>query len=149
VTAFKSVLDTRVKEFDDIIETNLRGSFLLTRAFLPRFLLRRGGMILNVISHAAKQVYKGSGAYAASKAGTEALMNVLRAEVRDAGVRVVNVFPGAVLTRIWHPRHRKTYADRMMHPSEIAGVLYGLTIQPPSMMTEEIIIRPQGGDLKV
>jgi len=149
VTYFKSIEQTSPKEFDEVIDTNLRGTFLLTKALLPSMLGRGKGMILNIVSHVAKAVYAGSGAYTASKAGVEGLMNVLRAETRARGLRVVNVYPGAVLTSIWHKRHREKHADRMMSPAEVAQVVYQLTIQPPSMMTEEIVLRPQGGDLKV
>jgi short-subunit dehydrogenase len=148
-TSFKEVLATTVEEFDAIVNTNLRGLFLATKAVLPSMLNRGNGLIINVLSYAAKATYTGSGAYAASKAGAEALMNVLRAETRDKGIKIVNVFPGAVLTPIWHPKHQDRYGSRMMRPQEIARVLYDLSCQPPSMMIEDIVIRPQIGDLKV
>jgi len=149
VTYFKDFLSTTTIEFEQVVDTNLKGTFLVTRSVLPSMLERRAGLIVNIVSYAAKASYTLSSAYAASKAGVEALMNGLRAEVRDKGIKIVNVFPGAVLTPIWHPKHRERYADRMMKPEELAEPVYQLTCLPPSMMIEELIIRPQGGDLKV
>jgi short-subunit dehydrogenase len=149
VTYFKDFLSTTATEFDEVVDTNLKGTYLVTRSVLPSMLDRRAGLILNIVSYAAKTSYTLSSAYAASKAGVEALMNGLRAEVRDKGIKIVNVFPGAVLTPIWPPKHRERYADRMMRPEEFAEPLYQLTCLPPSMMVEELIVRPQGGDLKV
>ena len=149
VTYFKSVERTSIKEFDEVVETNLRGAFLLTKAFLPAMLRRRRGTILTVVSHAAKAIYTWSGAYTASKRGVEGLMNVLRAETRDRGLRVVNIYPGAVLTSIWQKRHRTRYGHRMLTPEQVAHAVYLLTVQPDSMMTEEIVLRPQRGDVKV
>jgi short-subunit dehydrogenase len=149
VTCFKDFLSTTATEFDQVVDTNLKGTFFVTRSILPSMLGRREGTIVNIVSFAAKASYTLSSAYAASKAGVEALMNGLRAEVRDKGIKIVNVFPGAVLTPIWHPKHRERCADRMMRPEEFAEPVYQLTCLPPSMMVEELIVRPQGGDLKV
>lgn len=149
VTSFKDFISTTVEEFDDIVDTNLRGLFLATQTVLPGMVSRGAGTIINVLSYAGKSVYTGSSAYAASKAGAEALMNVVRAETREKGVKIVNVYPGAVLTGIWNPRHQERYGGRMMKPEEIARIIYDVSCQPASMMIEDLVIRPQGGDLKV
>jgi len=149
VTYFKDFLSTSSEEFNEVVDTNLKGVFHTTQAVVASMIERGSGIILNVVSYAAKATYTQSAAYSASKAGVEALMDVLRAEMRDKGIKVMNVFPGAVLTPIWHPRHREKYADRMMKPDELAEFIYTLTRQPQSMMIEDIIVRPQAGDLKV
>jgi NADP-dependent 3-hydroxy acid dehydrogenase YdfG len=149
VTYFKDFLNTTIKQFDDVIDTNLRGLFLTTRAVLPEMLEKGRGSIINVLSYAAKTTYIASSAYSASKAGAEAMMNVLRAETRDKGIKIINVYPGAVFTPIWHPKHRDQYGPQMMKPAEIAKVLYEISCQPPSMMVEDVVIRPQVGDLRV
>lgn len=149
VTYFKDFISTGISEFDEVVETNLRGLFLTTKNILPSMLKRRNGCIINILSYAAKTTYTESAAYSASKAGAEALMNVLRAETRGKGIKVVNVFPGAILTPIWHPRHQEKYYKVMMKPSEVAKMIYEITTRPPSLMVEDIIIRPQIGDLKV
>jgi NADP-dependent 3-hydroxy acid dehydrogenase YdfG len=149
VTFFKDFSATTVEQFDEVIATNLRGVFLSTRAVLPQMLERGSGLIINVLSYAAKATYTGSSAYAASKAGAEAMMNVLRAETRNKGIKIINVYPGAVFTSIWHPKHREKYGHQMMKPAEIAKVIYELSCQPPSMAIEDVVIRPQVGDLQV
>jgi NADP-dependent 3-hydroxy acid dehydrogenase YdfG len=149
VTTFKEFSNTSVGEFDRIVETNLRGMFLTTSAVLPLMMSLRKGLIMNILSYATKVVYERSAAYAASKAGAEAMMNVLRAEVRGSGIRVVNIVPGAVLTPIWHPKHQEKFSAQMLLPEEVARTIHNISIQPESMMIEEVIIRPQGGDLRV
>jgi NADP-dependent 3-hydroxy acid dehydrogenase YdfG len=149
VTSFKSFLSTSVGEFDNVVSTSLRALYLATRAVLPSMLRRKRGIVLNILSYAAKTTYTNSAAYAAAKSGAEAMMNVVRAETRHAGIKVVNVYPGAVLTPMWPSRIRRRSAREMMTPAEIADLITSLTLQPESMQVEEIIIRPQGGDLKV
>jgi NADP-dependent 3-hydroxy acid dehydrogenase YdfG len=149
VTYFKDFINTSTAEFDEVVATNLRGLFLTTKAVLPKMLENKSGSIINVLSYAAKTTYTGSSAYATSKAGAEAMMNVLRAETRDKGIKIVNVYPGAVFTSIWHPKHREKYGHQMMQPADVAQVVYKLSCEPPSVMIEDIIIRPQVGDLRV
>ena len=149
VTYFKDFARTTTQEFDEVIRINLRGLFLTTKIVLPDMLKRGSGVVMNVLSYAGKVTYTGSSAYAAAKAGAEAMMDVLRAETRDKGIKIVNVSPGAVLTPIWHPKQQERYGHIMMKPAEIAKVLYDISLQPASMMIEDIVIRPQVGDLKV
>ena len=149
VTSFKDFKSTTIPEFDQVLETNLRGAFVTTRAVLPAMLAKKKGMIINIISFAAKTTYTNSAAYSASKAGTEAMMNVLRAETRERGIKVVNVYPGAVLTPMWLRKHRKRYANVMVSPDDAARLIYEVSLQPPSVMVEELVIRPQIGDLRV
>lgn len=149
VTVFKSFRETSVKEFDDILGTNLRGQFLLTKASLPGMIRRRRGVVVNILSMAAKTVYTGSSVYSASKAAGAALMNVVREELREQGIHVVNVYPGAVMTPMWSAAHRRTFDRHMMRPEEIAGLIYEAATAGPRAMVEELVVRPLQGDLKV
>jgi 3-oxoacyl-[acyl-carrier protein] reductase len=148
VTYFKDFKSTSVEEFDHVMNTNLRGTFLTTQAVLPEMLRNRNGLVINILSYAVKEVYTKSAAYTASKAGTEAMMNVLRAEVRQKGINIVNVYPGAVSTPIWALKQRKKFESKMLTPIHIAEMLYQVSICPPSLMVEEIVLRPQDGDLQ-
>ena len=147
ITYFKNFLETSADEFDNAIATNLRGTFLATKSVLPGMLQAKSGTVINILSYAVKQVYTQSAAYAASKAGIEAMMNVLRAEVRPQGIRIVNVYPGAVRTPIWSPVQQEKSGSQMLHPGDLADLIYQVSQQPPHLMVEELVLRPQGGDL--
>jgi sepiapterin reductase len=149
ITYFKEFMDTSIEEFDSTINTNLRGIFLTTKAVLPVMLQSQNGLVLNILSYAVKEVYAKSAVYSSSKAGAEALMNVLRSEVRRKGINIVNVHPGAVSTPIWSQNQLEKFGDQMLTPEKVAEMLYHISIQPPSLMVEEIILRPQGGDLQI
>ncbi len=149
VTYFRDFLDTSTEQFDHVVSTNLRGLFLTTHSVLPAMIRSGRGMIVNILSFAAKAVYTGSSVYAASKAGAEAMMNVLRAEVREKGIHIVNIYPGAVRTPIWHPKHQERYGQRMLAPEDVARTICEMTMQPESVMVEELILRPPMGDLQV
>jgi 3-oxoacyl-[acyl-carrier protein] reductase len=147
ITVFKEFIETSVEEFDDIMSTNLRGSFLTTKAILPSMIKRKNGIVLNIVSFAAKTTYTASSAYAASKAGLAAMMDGLRTEVRSHGIKIVNVFPGAVLTPIWSSKVRTKYGNTMLTTQDAARMICSVSCQPQSLMVEELVIRPQIGDI--
>lgn len=89
-----------VKKWDYTIAVNLRGSFLVTRAFLPGMIRRKRGSVINVSSMIGRGAYANFSAYAASKWGIEGLTQTLATEVRSHGIRVNSVDPGYVATKI-------------------------------------------------
>lgn len=149
VTYFKDFVATSAKEFDEVMETNVRGMFLLTRAVLPFMMKRRRGLIINILSFAAKTVYTGSSVYAASKSAGAAMMGVLREELRNRKIKILNVYPGATVTAMWSAGNRSRFQHRMTRPEDIADFIVRTADAPASMMVEEIALRPQKGDLRV
>jgi NADP-dependent 3-hydroxy acid dehydrogenase YdfG len=147
ITAFKSLIDTKPPEFDDILETNLRGSYLMARAVLPLMSKRKRGHIINILSVAAKTVFTGSAAYSASKAGMLAMFNVLRAEMRKYNVKISNIMPGATDTPMWSSATRQKFQSRMMTPKEVADIVIHVANQPKKVVIEDIMIKPIKGDL--
>ncbi|HWA05752.1 MAG TPA: SDR family oxidoreductase [Ignavibacteria bacterium] len=147
ITAFKSFIDTKPPEFDDIIETNLRGSYLMARTVLPIMMKKKRGHIINILSVAAHTVFTNSSAYAASKAGMLAMFNGLRAEVRKFNIKISNVMPGATDTPMWSQATRQKYSSRMMTPREVAEITVQIANQPKKVVIEDVIIKPIKGDL--
>lgn len=147
VTAFKSFMDTKPPEFDDIMDTNLRGSYLTARAVLPGMVKKKRGHIINVLSVAAKTVFTNSSAYAASKAAQLAMFNCLRAEMRKHNIKISNIMPGATDTPMWGAATRQKYQSRMMTPREVADIVVHIANQPKKVVIEDVMIKPVKGDL--
>lgn len=147
ITYFRSFKNTKVRDFDDVLATNLRGAFLCTKSVLPAMMKRNSGTIININSVAATTIFENSSAYAASKAGLLAMSRGLRFEVRKKGVRVIDILPGAVETLMWSKAERKKYHAKMMQPEDMAEVVVSAYRQLGRVLTEEIIVRPWGGDL--
>jgi meso-butanediol dehydrogenase / (S,S)-butanediol dehydrogenase / diacetyl reductase len=93
-----TVLDTSDQEWDRVINTNLTGPFLLTRATLPLMLDRGSGVIVNVASVAGTIGLQARAAYCASKAGLVGLTRAVAADYGAAGIRCIAVCPGTVET---------------------------------------------------
>src|SRR5581483_8514583 len=134
-----------IDQWKTVIDTNLTGMFLVTRAVLP--LMKRGAAIVNNLSIAAKRVFPGSSAYNASKHGALGFTNTLREELQKKGIRVIALLPGATDTDIWKTLWPQAPRQKMMSPGTVAqAVLNALTL-PDDSILEELIIRPSAGTL--
>ena len=91
-----SFAETRVAEFDDLMNVHLKGPFFLTQALLP--LLEDGGRILNVSSGLARFSLPGYAAYAAMKGAIEVLTRYQAKELGSRGISVNAIAPGAIET---------------------------------------------------
>lgn len=147
VTSFKLAEENSVNEINDIINTNLLGSIYMIKAVLNYFIQNGGGTIINILSVVVEKVFTRSSAYAASKNGLFAYSNSLRDEVRKHNIRVINIIPGATETTMWSADIRKKYSERMMKPESIGRIIVSSYLQKDDLVTEEIKVRPPGGDL--
>jgi 3-oxoacyl-[acyl-carrier protein] reductase len=97
----KKLIDTSEKEWDQTINTNLRGAFLFTKAVLPTMITKRSGVIINVNSGAGKVGFSNLSAYCASKFGLSGLAESVSLEVDRYNIRLMTVFLGQVATNMW------------------------------------------------
>jgi len=134
-----------VDSWMEVIDTNLTGMFLVTRAALP--LMKRGGAIVNNLSIAAKRVFPGSSAYNASKHGALGFTDTLREELRGQRIRVIALLPGATDTAIWKTLWPEAPRKKMMSPKTVAEAVVNALALPPESTLEELTIMPSGGTL--
>jgi NAD(P)-dependent dehydrogenase (short-subunit alcohol dehydrogenase family) len=113
------LMQTTTESWRDIIETNLTGAFMVTKAAWPA-LVERKGQLLNVSSIAGSQGFSGAAAYCASKHGLNGFSEVLKKEGAEVGIRVLAICPGAVDTDIWDEEWASTdNRTRMMTIDQI------------------------------
>ncbi len=138
-------LATSVADFDRMLSTNLRSLFLVTRAFAPEMVRRRRGDIFNMGSIAGITALPGASAYSAAKFGVAGLSKAMRAEFRDKGVRVCCVHPGATVSPSW--KGSGVPPSRMMPAEDVAAAFVSLYRMTRRTVVEEVVLRPQLGDL--
>lgn len=127
------------------LETNLYSAYHFTRALLPKMMERKCGHIFNICSVAALQAYPNGGAYSISKFALNGFSKNLRVELMPFNIKVTAVFPGAVYTDSWGDFDNTS--GRIMVPEDIAAMIYAASQLSPAACVEEIVIRPQQGDL--
>ncbi len=143
--ASRPARELSTNDWNDVISTNLTGMFLVTQAGLP--LMKRGAVIVNNLSIAAKRVFAGSSAYNASKYGALGFTNTLREELREQGIRVIALLPGATNTGIWEALWPDAPRAKMIAPETVARALVDALKLPPNATIEELIIMPTAGSL--
>ena len=127
------------------IETNLYSAYRLTRALLPIMLAQKNGHIFNMCSIASFTAYKNGGSYTISKFALLGFSKVLREELKTQGIKVTSVMPGATWSASWGEADLPK--SRLMKSEDIAEVIWGTYCLSPSAVVEEVVIRPQLGDL--
>jgi len=137
--------ETSVALFDEVVAANLRSVFLVTRAFLPGMIARGRGHIFNMSSIAGQIAYPNGAAYCAAKFGVTGLSQVLRSELKSSGIRVTTVHPGATFSPSW--KESGVPAKRMMPGSDVARAFFDIYQLSRRTVVEEIVLRPQLGDI--
>ncbi|MFZ9718159.1 MAG: SDR family oxidoreductase [Chitinophagaceae bacterium] len=130
---------------ETMISVNLYSAYHLTRALLPAMMARAEGHIFNMCSIASLQAYPGGGAYSISKFALLGFSKNLRLSLQNSNIKVTTVMPGAAYTDSW--RGSGVDPKRIMEAADIAKMVYAATQLSAQACVEEIILRPQLGDL--
>jgi 3-oxoacyl-[acyl-carrier protein] reductase len=120
----KKLIDTSEDEWNQTIDTNIKGAFLITKVVLPYMIKRRSGTILNVNSGAGKTGFSDLSSYCASKFGLAGLAESLALEVEMYNIRVMTIFLGQVATRMWQDYdydYYKKNKNKMLSPKDVAA----------------------------
>ncbi|MEL7450408.1 MAG: SDR family oxidoreductase [Pseudomonadota bacterium] len=137
------IADTTMEEWDNVVQTNLTGTFLSNRAVLGPMLKQRAGDIVNVSSTSGRQGRPFDGPYSASKFGIIGLSESLSAEVSQRGVRVQTVLPDAVETPLWEQNGPGAMAPpQMLSPARVAEFIVYLLELPRDTFLLNPVIAP-------
>jgi NADP-dependent 3-hydroxy acid dehydrogenase YdfG len=137
-------------DWDEMIDTNVKGLLYVTRAMLPAMVARRSGHVINVGSVAGHETYARGNVYCASKAAVRALNKALRLDLLGTGVRVSSVDPGMVPTEFsavrFHgdqSRAAKVYEDtRPLSAADVADAILWCASRPGWVNVEEMLLMP-------
>ncbi len=140
-----AVEETTLEMWRDVIDTNLTGIFLCTRAALPT--MRAGATIINNLSAAAEQVFPKYATYSAAKRGALGFTLSLREELIPRGIRVMALMPGATATDMWDQIMPDAPRERMIDADSVAQAVLYAVLLPPNVNPSQIRLDPTGGAL--
>ena len=138
---FADLADMAPDDWSRVIDTNLTGVYYCCHAAIPHLRTRGGGWIINISSLAGKNPIVGAAAYCASKAGLNALSEVLMQEVRHDGIRVSCVAPGSVRTG-FSDGGDKAGTEWKLTSEDVAQVVVDLIGHPARSLPSRVEIRP-------
>lgn len=128
-----------------MMQTNLFSAYYLTRAFAQEMIERKSGHIFSIGSIAGITAYANGGSYAISKWAMLGFTKCLRQELKDFNIRVTSILPGATYTASWEGVELPV--ERFMKAEDVAEAVWGAYNLSAFSVVEEMIIRPQLGDL--
>ena len=143
---FNKIENVTLEEWNLHLDTNLRASFLVTKAFISEMKELNRGSIVFINSVAGKKGYSNSTAYVASKYGMRGFADSLREELRENNIKVLSVYPGAVNTPFWDKLNLGFPTDDMLDLDELSKTIIEIVEKPGNFTVEEIVIRRVGGD---
>jgi 3-oxoacyl-[acyl-carrier protein] reductase len=127
-------------DWDQILNTNLRGVYYMIRSLVPLMIRAKTGHIINISSLAGKNALPNGAAYAASKWGLNGLSYSVAEELRSHNIRVSVLCPGSTDTEL--TPHTGKDAAKMLQPDDIAHVVAMLVTQAPQSFVSEVLLRP-------
>lgn len=146
----EKIQDGVMQNWEEMIDTNVKGLLYMTRELLPRMTKRESGMIINIASIAGRQVYPGGNVYCASKAAVKAISEGIAIDTNGTNVKVCNIDPGLVETEFAKVRfHWDTEkADNVykgfqpLTAADIADVALFAATRPAHVMIQDVLITP-------
>jgi short-subunit dehydrogenase len=130
---------------EQMMNINLYSAYHLTRKLLPAMMAAKKGHIFNICSIASLQAYSNGGSYSITKAALMGFSKNLREEMKPYNIKVTAIYPGAVLTDSWGDYDNINH--RIMEATDIATMIVAASKLSPSAVVEDMIMRPQLGDL--
>jgi short-subunit dehydrogenase len=138
-----------MEEEQGVLETqiaaNLYSAYHTSRAIVPALIKAGNGHIFNICSIASLHAYPQGGSYSISKYALDGFSKNLREELKDKGIKVTAVYPGATYTNSW--AGSGVAPTRIMEAEDIAKMIFAATQLSPQAVVEDIVMRPLLGDL--
>lgn len=140
-----TVLDEADGVLERMVEGNVYSAYHTTRGLIKEMKAAARGHIFNICSVASIKAYPNGGSYSISKFALLGFSKVLREELKQHGIRVTAIIPGATRTASWEGTTLPD--DRFMKVEDIAEVVYAAYALSGQSVVEEVVIRPQLGDI--
>jgi len=131
---------------DHMIQTNLYSAYAITKGFVNDMIKRKAGHIFMMCSTASITAYTNGGSYCISKFALYGMTKVLREELKNLGVKVTAILPGATFTASWEGVDLPV--ERFLKPEDVASAVSNAYCMSATAVVEEILIRPQLGDIE-
>lgn len=144
--SFQPVTETDSEFWDEVMEVNVKGTFLMCKHIVPLMQSQKSGHIINIASDVSKRTFANGAMYCASKYAQDAFCAALRKEVREFKIKVSVVYPGKVETWFNNNTPGLNEENIQLNPEDIAGSVNYILSAPPHVVIDELMIHPLSQD---
>ncbi len=142
IGGFHPVTDTDNKFWDEVMDVNVKGTFLLSKHAVPIMQKQHSGHIIAIASDAARRTFENGALYCASKYAQDAFSSALRKEVRKHGIKVSVIYPGLVDTFFNGGKPGSPENENQLKPHDIAHAVNYIVSAPAYVVVDELMIHP-------
>ncbi|MDX2280834.1 MAG: SDR family oxidoreductase [Saprospiraceae bacterium] len=142
VGVFKNSELITSEEWDQVMDVNVKGSFLLTKAVLPAMKSAGSGHIVGIASDVSKRTFAEGSLYCASKYAQHAYFEAVRREVRKLGIKVSVIYPGLVDTYFHEGDPGQPHRASYLQPQDIADAVAYILNAPAHVLIDELMLHP-------
>ena len=146
VAVREHIADARTELFDEVIDTNLRGTFFCCRAGFRQMQQQHGGTIINMSSVAGLDAWAGTGLYSASKYAIMGLTKALADEGRAHGIKATAICPGAVADELVDASAAEITRTGRISPFDVAEAAVYLATLGPHAVVHQLVLDRLGAD---
>ncbi|HZH70083.1 MAG TPA: SDR family NAD(P)-dependent oxidoreductase [Flavobacteriaceae bacterium] len=145
-----SIQNGSIDDWEAMLDINVKGLLYLTKAILPKMLVKQSGHIINLGSIAGKEVYPNGNVYCASKHAVDALNKAMQIDLNGTGIKVGAIDPGLVKTEFSEVRFKgdKARADSVykgylpLLPEDVAEMIYFMITRPAHVNIADLVVLP-------
>ncbi len=147
IGTFKFTDEISLQEWENVMNVNVKGTFLMTKSVLPSMKNQRNGHIITIASDVSKRTFASGSLYCTSKFAQDAYMIAVRKEVRSFDIRVSTIYPGITDTYFAgnQPSNQQNQRDSLS-PQAIADAVLYVASTPKNIVIDELMIHPLGQD---
>jgi len=145
-----TIQDGKLDDWEEMIDTNIKGLLYATRLVAPIMVERNSGFIINISSIAGRHAYPKGNVYCATKAATRTLSESMVIDLNGTGVRVCNIDPGMVETEFSLVRFKgdeeraaNVYKTiEALQADDVADIALFVATRPAHVMIQDIMVTP-------
>ncbi|MBX9689958.1 MAG: SDR family oxidoreductase [Candidatus Obscuribacterales bacterium] len=142
VGKFSPVLESTETDWEQMMNTNAKGSFMLSKAIAPLMVQKKSGQIIFIASDVARRTFPNGSIYCASKFAQFAFASALRQELRAQGVRVSVIMPGLVASEFNDGKADADEKADWLKPADVAAAVGYIVDAPSHVLVDEITLHP-------
>jgi NADP-dependent 3-hydroxy acid dehydrogenase YdfG len=142
IGSFQPVTETDSLFWDQVMDVNVKGTFLMCKHLVPFMRIRKRGHIISIASDVSRRTFADGALYCASKYAQDAFCSALRKEVRQDNIKVSVIYPGKVETWFNNNKPGPNEGNVLLNPQDIASSVNYILSAPDHVVIDELMIHP-------